>query len=709
MVGVPFVYCCDAPVALVRGELPGLPGALLFFDPRAERLTQPVLGDLLHARDLPDASYDYFVIRHGSPDIWSRLSTDPEVRHLARHASTYLLSPGRHERSRGPQLRRIRNSPSRARPSVGVLRELELRALLTARGAFLRDSRTHYELGRGSHVERYVRVSAALRYPGDLDRLADWLLPYLRPDAVLLANRPDLMPLLYAAAASARTRLGWDVTIASLEDFPRHDRSVARTAREISAFSPSRVVVAIAVDSTCNHEKEILDSLSGPKLVTCLVDVTYQESAATDPWMHEPIQRYPPGADGHCVICAKPDVSLQGIDPVTEERRPIPRRRKETLTYESVKAIAPLWDSVARTNALRLHSKQPYIGSRHLPMDVDVDRLLRDEAFFTACRGRLQAIPRPGPDLVLMPPNNAIQQLLKLLDSVWHGTSAKTRQVGRGDLGDVSTDDLRSSNVILIADDALISGSTLKATLHEVKDALGRAWSSKDVYVFVPIAFPERQSELEDVASLVTAPNREPEYRFLRAYTTYFPRATCPWCEERDRLIQLFDNYPVHREAIRRRLDALVEDADSGQLLSYEGDDCAVTNSILPEDPGVGFAAMSSRVAELRAKTAGGGGNNYYVSISHLLERWHGAALYGGALRTLSENESSHGPEFTACEAAWRVRSSVTRGELRELAWAALRNVLPTGMAGILKREITQRFPGDAFLILLADAMLQGR
>jgi hypothetical protein len=215
---------------------------------------------------------------------------------------------------------------------------------------------------------------------------------------------------------------------------------------------------------------------------------------------------------------------------------------------------------------------------------------------------------------------------------------------------------------------------------------------------------PEAAAEVETVAAILKAPNRVPEDRLLKAYTAYMPRSRCPWCEEREWLEQVLTALPSRNPALEARLTKLRDNTDHDRLLDFHGDDGRVDNSVLPNGADVAFAAMAAAIAELRVSARKYGTKEYYIDIAHLLRQWHGASLYAGIFRTVTQTEGSHGNQDYACEDAWRGRSGLlTRGELRELAWAGVRDSIPRRLGTLVRLEIRARFHDDALLMFLGD------
>ena len=54
-----------------------------------------------------------------------------------------------------------------------------------------------------------------------MQRIADWLLPYVSRRAIVLADTGSMLPLLHSLREQAKERLGWEVAIITLEEYPR--------------------------------------------------------------------------------------------------------------------------------------------------------------------------------------------------------------------------------------------------------------------------------------------------------------------------------------------------------------------------------------------------------------------------------------------------------------------------------------------------------
>lgn len=708
------VYCCARPRGKVEFSNCKGPESLLFFDPRWQGTDGDSIVRGLTAHDLPDRDFDYVVIRTTDSDEADRVAADRELHYLYHSGTTvYTLFAGNGKNGNRMGLRRVRSSPAKKPPPLNVLRAIEIEGLLKAREAILSDSKAHFQLGRGAHVETYVRVRDILQYSSDVERLADWFLPGLRDRACLMGNRPALLPLLQAIRHLALTRCGWQIDIETLEHSPRNRRSAQFTARDITDRQPSEILVILAADAFARHEHEIMNVMPAPRRATCLVDVTPgEQTTSAEPWLHFPVDRHEPkGASGNCPVCPdKP--TLYHVDPATEERVSMPKRHKEILRIDGLKRTEETWRAIREQDALLLHSGRAYDQSwgddfsepRHSAIDVDVVALLRDETFQGVCRSKLRKIDKK-PDLIVMPPNDSRDALIALLEVTFgEGVGDAIEFTDRGNLGSLGPRQLREKQTVLIVDDALETGDTMHRLAALLKEELGVNSDSHDIFGFVPIALPEAHRQLQRVKNAFHTPRRGVKDRFLYGQHLYVPRAVCPWCVEMAWLKAVRKNFPERKAAIERRLKQLATAKRPGDLFNFTGMDAEIVDSVLGDvGAGLGYAAFASAMMEIRTLNDEAG-KDFYLSIDHLLGDWHGGALYSGVLRTLVEGEGAVGDQIDDLRETWKKRRKLTDGELGELAWAAVRDVIPQALGQWVREEIIGRRPKDDLLLLFAEA-----
>ena len=79
----------------------------------------------------------------------------------------------------------------------------------------------HYGLPSGWHANKFVRLGDALRTIYDVQRIAEWLLPYVSKHTIVVGDTGSILPLLMALRELAKSHLGWDVAISTLDEYPR--------------------------------------------------------------------------------------------------------------------------------------------------------------------------------------------------------------------------------------------------------------------------------------------------------------------------------------------------------------------------------------------------------------------------------------------------------------------------------------------------------
>jgi hypothetical protein len=703
-------FFCEAPRAALR--LPGMAVQLrvLFLDARHER-TRLWPGDIMMREGFRPDSYDLIVLR-GSREFIQVVEVDPALNQHFRDARVVVIQmadePMREPRVSTPGWCNLEPGPV----SVALLREIETWGLMCARRALLGDKRQHFEIVSGSHLGNYLRVRDAFADVIDVDRLSDWIVPHVRQDTVLLGDRPALIPLLQAVALTVQRRFDWRLAFATLDPWPRRERSSGQTIDELLRTGSSDLLAVLAVDSLGRHEQEL--SMLGPsefRAVT-LVDVSSDEPLSGLPFHHEPIPRWVVGRSGECEQCRE-ELPLVLIDPRTEDLTPATRRKAKKLTFSSVEKDAHFWRAADRAKAVRVHADTAYDDgqrrfARHRAVDLDVTALLSDPEFRTACLELCQTLP--SPDLVLVPDHEATQALISLVRDAHSIEDSKILTIPRMEIDQRVETKIESATSVLLLDDALVTGRTLRGLAENLRVGLGRAWESKDVRAFVPLSCPSRGHDRIRVENALRRAGDRSK-RLVFAHEALLPATSlCAHCDERRWLESIADALPTHADVIDERLAELGQPIAPSTVLLRGGHDTAVVNdSVLAPKASVaattGYAAFVSAAQRLRDEiSAGDGLPQHYVDLAHAIEAWFDGPLIAGILRTLGEEEMSYARQSTRVADVVRAKDAHA-AELCEIAWSAVRDKIPHGVIPALRERLSAVAEDDPVVRFLEDAL----
>jgi hypothetical protein len=153
-------------------------------------------------------------------------------------------------------------------------------------------------------------------------------------------------------------------------------------------------------------------------------------------------------------------------------------------------------------------------------------KLAEHQPFKEQCLAELRKIE--SPDLVLIPEHPSREVVEWLCREVHAG--AEYRRSPQGPLPDAFKPLVEKANRILVADDAVVTGATLKylrSDLFRITKSLGR---NPDVCAFVMVSRPSSKADHQAVKNRYTT---DSGVRFFTPYVLYLPDGqSCPWCAE---------------------------------------------------------------------------------------------------------------------------------------------------------------------------------
>lgn len=722
MAGGQLVYFSDAPRARVTLPRPDSSARMLFFDARTERTRIPVAGTFFSA-DFAEENFDIVVFRGNDREFAKEVAEDPALKLMRARLPAMTLTSGQTQRRREPQIDIPAWSGLTNLPDLAELREAELLGLLHARDAILADAGTHYAIASGYHQRQYVRLRDALQDTTDVTRLADWLMPWVTRTTALLGDRPSLLPLIQAVALESMRRFGWEIKFATLESFPRHTRSAAQSISDLVASGARSLLIVVGVDYEARHENELRVLAPSGSTAVCLVDLTPEGRSSEIAAVHYPQPRLA-SVRGECEAC--PDLELYEVDVRTEERRLSKRRLPRKITYNLVKKQRSFWKAVHEAEALRLHRAVHYPDAseqqtRHRPVDFHTARLLQHEGFRDVCRKAL--LGGSEPDVVLIPTHTGSSAVASLIAEVYPQVEPTICMLDRGRLNDPALDAISKARQVMIADNEIITGKTVRRLLDAIKHRLGdRVWATKEFSVFAAVVSTTNAAALRAVRNRLHTDQPRADALLMGAEIPLPADDACPWCEEAHWLRTLETKLPQHARFIARRARALQEPhVAANDLVVYPGisnddrdvDRAVVNTSVLGErvSAGIVFGALASAVQTLRyTDDPDAEGLPYFFDLVHMLTAWWGGPMYAGALRSLDEEELKYSAQDDALEEAWSERSSkINAAELVEFAWAAVQDKLPPVLVPRVYDTLEEHASEHEALELLRDVLAMVR
>lgn len=396
------------------------------FDPRMERSFKTLLNRI-RVLDLVFGAVDLIVLRGSESDFVANVEAEEGLAELLSGTPVAALCGG-HDGTK-PEIKLVRPSWAGA-PSFEVavedFREPEMRALLRRGTAVYQQEHIHYQLPSAAvHAEAFIRLADAFRDHTDLVRLADWILPMMSECSGLAADTGSLLGLLTTIRHEALKRFGWNVPIATLDEYPRSAAAVDTALDEFQAAGFQHLVFLISVSSTGSVLNSIRRRQQDATIVTLVETATGESEVCSNAgkqgsdqvFARWPIRRWPLRENVECEECPRRQTIY--IDPATYTIRADLEWKPEGLDLERIAVEAPFWTTADRADAVALHVQQPLSAgahehTRHLAVRLDVARLLADGDFRRLAREALNQRGIARPDVVIIPAHAATDALAKL-------------------------------------------------------------------------------------------------------------------------------------------------------------------------------------------------------------------------------------------------------------------------------------------------------
>ena len=392
----------------------------------------------------------------------------------------------------------------------------------------------HYQLPAGEHAEAFVRIGTALRCPVEVDRIADWILPYVSQKTGILLDSGTLLPLALAIKLAAAELYGHQVFLGAITSYPINPETVEDALHDLQweIGADGKLLSLISVSATGRTLAQRLKLAVGEGH-NALVICDTNEHSNPDALLNIPISRSSPGPDGKCSECNK---QLLSIDLSTYE---VPRELE--YSFVKIKRTAAekhreFWEAVDAESAVKMHYDL-FVDSpagpkrRHNSIYIDIVALLHSPWFRSLCKSKLAGMERPA--LVLIPKHRGADAVRALTTCVFAGVPTVEFSGDAKFSQEVQSAVLRvcADEIIMIADDGMVSGQTLRGARTEIQTIFAKKAQMPKVSAFVILA---RASSKRDILKMKNTFYHGQKSQLEIGYEIYLPGlGYCPWCEER--------------------------------------------------------------------------------------------------------------------------------------------------------------------------------
>jgi len=683
--------------------------SILLFDPVMERYARTSasesIGDRVRALDPAVRDVDLVVLRGSGEAFLHEVQADailPKV--LADKPTVALVGGDVPDRPIAPVRLPTLRAPEKM-PPAEILRQVEIEGICIRSGALFKNPHFHYQLPSGLHAEGFIRLGDALHDPVDITRIADWVLPILARDGLLLADTGSILSLIQEIAR--RMPVSFDC----LERYPPNRVGIERRIEDLRRRGKMNEPLNFLVSVTSSGRLLSLveEITQGQANLVTVVDASMVGSKTPGHVLARmPIQRWAVNDRGSCSECA--NRQLMPIAAHSYECSPGLNWHPTALVHTNAVADRPFWQAVDATGAVSLHVSRPHFRDgqsrrRHFGVFLDIQKLVRHEEFREACREKLRRL-RP-PDLVLIPNHECARVVERLIKEIFSAPAVHFLDSAR--LDENARSAVRSASHVLIADDAIVSGATLSGLRVAVYRATQDMACPPTLHAFAIVARPAQESDLK----AVMRPYRSDEGNQLTyGAKVYLPEA-CPWCEEKELLGRVFDHLSeeskgVANERIQRFDGPLTAPFLLG--LRHEQVGNVVTRRSFFGDLShvTAFASCASAVQALRNgfRTYQSGGIVDVVDLPMVLEAYFETVFPSAVLRTSDRaqlwNPNKHnelGRDIERIDIAQAYPGMVT-----ELALAAAFNKVPqNAVLRLIDRALTSGH--DPHLVLMKEVI----
>ena len=602
-------------------------------------------------------------------------------------------------------------------------RALEIRFHLEKTGAIQSLETGFFRLPSGSFAGTFIRPADAFINYATIEAWADWLDQYVEGPTGILSDTWTLLPLMQELAARAIHRGSGPVLLRPLRGYPDAAEILSAMSEveiELGGTRQANLVFLMSVGASGKLEKKLhlarhfspgQNPLQSARVLVLVATHANEEDAVppvASPGAPVVLCQYGPVRRGDDRTIAPASPQYRAVVIHRQKYYPVPDEtpRPAMLSADAASRHRLFWEACERTEAVTVGRYDAVLG-RRLGIHIDSAALLADPVFRRGVQRALWS-SIPACDLVMLPWSGAQGDLALLLQEVFPSTEilmcGPAEEEGSIEARLASV--MGSKRSILIADDAIVYGHTVRRCHRIIQRVFGRAGPAPvgpsadyHIRVFAVIARMSASSQWRRLAGSLFQERGE-DFLFA-AHRLLIPSARmCPFAHELNLLKGVVDaGLPASLErsrvlesadGVRRGLFAIA-DGDAVQRLSPH----SLFGEGLTEV--VAYAAVATAMQEIRDEHAGRG-ENLAWHIPRILTAYHDPILAASFCRCLYHEEVMITGQWDEIEVALR-ESSFQRfsgtermiigneGLASELVLACIAGRLPLYLYDAVKRR----------------------
>lgn len=675
----------------------------LYFDPVAERFPTVGIGDRFRRLDPVLRRQDFLLFRGRTSAFVDSLQEDRTLAALVGKtpaaAIVGSISPGQ-----PPSIVPIPGWEFPDYPlDTSLLRRIELSALIEKSRAIFRGADSHFVLPSGAHADAFVRIGDALHAETDVLRLTDWIMPHVGQNSAILVDNGSMLALAFALRLETLRLFQWDLPMTSLGSYPSETVELAHAVNDLVAFKglDTSVLFLVSVNST-GYLIDQFRAIAPQNSKVVVICNTGHQSEEANVLLDVPVPRWAVDENGRCSECDRSHA--RPIDDKTYEILPDRTWNRVVVGRAAADKHRWFWEAADAAEAVSLHVDIEYPEGgggrlRHYGIYLDIARLLANANFRARCITGLRQIETPK--LVFIPRHRATPAIESLVAEAFG--AVPTIAIGEGSLttqADLPLSKLSVGDLVLIADDALVSGTTL----HGLREEVYRANPQVTVHAFVAVARPPDRATVVDLQRRYRDQNG---VRLSWAHQVYLPHGDltgrrisvgCPWCDERDLLTQHAEHLSREiREYADRRILMLTGSAQVpalfGSDLDHPDPRRTVGSFFGNLGPSAAFAAAVAMCQEIRVtmNPPDRASTIDIVDLPMAIGAYYDEVFLAAILRTFARKELIAQIQIGAITRALEFLRShrVHPITVLEVGWAAVNGKVPTaaGLSLLIERD----------------------
>ena len=400
-----------------------------------------------------------------------------------------------------------------------------------------------------------------------------------------------------------------------------------------------------------------------------------------------PVKRWEIAADGECDQCKHTTVIR--VHRETYELLPSIKRQSIKLDVKVARDLAWFWEIADATQAVQLHVEVGYIDqhgqhdSRHFSVFLKTPELAKHASFRERCIKQLRA-ELQAPNIVIIPLHENSGMVAALCHEAYPESSVL--EVPQGRFAEDVQKQLLGAERILVADDAIVSGYTLRNLRTELFRVTQLLKMDPEVNAFVMVSRPADDEPLVSIGRKYR--NRQVK-KIVSGVQLYLPNSRqCPWCDEYRLLTSYRHRLTEPSLAVAEARIKKLEAPMTPQLLMVtpsDGlrDDTKTLGSFFGSlDQATAFAAgvCAAQTIKLQLGTLGGGIRMNVFDLPLAIHAYYEGVLLAAILRTYNVVHVRYPGSDVAVQAEIMGinQSQIYPGVIAELALAAIDNKIPS-------------------------------